>query len=81
MFLKFDRKAPAVAVPTPAPAVVVPNPEPQERPRAPVPAVQAIRPEAAFGLSPEQYESLVENLIQMGYPRADVERALRACKI
>ncbi|XP_055345911.1 UV excision repair protein RAD23 homolog B-like [Paramacrobiotus metropolitanus] len=82
------------SVPSPAASVqsvessasvsVIENPmatnTPESRPHAPSPASQQPRPrpEAAFGLSPEQYEALVNQVLQMGYPRAEVERALRA---
>ncbi|OQV22949.1 putative UV excision repair protein RAD23-like protein B [Hypsibius exemplaris] len=66
------------AVSAPAPVVNAggaPVVEQPARPQAPVPQV---RPEEAFGLTPAQYEAMVTEILGMGYPRADVERALRA---
>ncbi|GAU90347.1 hypothetical protein RvY_02775 [Ramazzottius varieornatus] len=72
---------PSTSAQTSSPIVTNIQPEQVPRPHAPSPAQQArssVRPEAAFGLSPEEYESIVQNIVGMGYPRLDVERALRA---
>lgn len=49
-----------------------------QQPSAASPVVPALPPQGAFGISPEKYNEMVQAIVSMGYPKSEVESALRA---
>ncbi|KAI9336651.1 hypothetical protein DFJ73DRAFT_663091 [Zopfochytrium polystomum] len=62
---------------TAAPAAAQPAPA-AEAPAAPVPALEQTTFDASTLATGTAYQAAVQNLVEMGFPRAEVERAMRA---
>ncbi|KIJ18739.1 hypothetical protein PAXINDRAFT_167292 [Paxillus involutus ATCC 200175] len=69
--------APAQPAPAPAPAVS-PAPAPAARPPAPAPATQPAFGDMSAFLTGTELELQISNMVEMGFPRDQVTRAMRA---